>query len=652
MSKDHGAHSRVSIAGLLIAMGIIYGDIGTSPLYVMKAIVGKHAITPDLVLGGFSCIIWTLTLMTTIKYVLITLRADNNGEGGIFSLFALVRRQKRWLVFPAIVGGATLLADGIITPSISVSSAVEGLRILDPDINTIPIVVVIISALFFVQQFGTAIIGKGFGPIMLVWFSTLGTLGIISVVQTPEVLKAINPMYAINLLTHYPNGILLLGAVFLCTTGAEALYSDLGHCGRSNIRISWIFVKAALLINYAGQAGWMLRHSGEPLNERNPFFMLMPEWFLVPGIILATLATIIASQALISGSFTLVSEAMQLQLWPKSRIEYPTVQKGQLFIPGINLLLWIGCLGIVFYFKESEHMEAAYGLAITLTMLVTTLLLAFYLLRQRVNTVLVFLLIGVYLFIEGTFFYANAHKFADGGWVSMMMALLLSLLMLVWRRGRIIKASYTQTVDLRTYVPNLVELSQDTGVNKYATHLVYLTSANPSHEVEWKVIYSIFRKQPKRADTYWFLHVEVCDDPHTKEFRVTTLEPGKVFRIDFKLGFRVQPRVSLLFRKVVEDMVARGEVDILSRYESLRKQGQVGDFRFVVIDRFLSYENELPFFERIGMKTYFLLKRFTLSDEQSFGLDTSSVAVEKVPFIISPVKDFSLHRVEDPMPSV
>lgn len=652
MSKEHGAHSRVSLAGLLIAMGIIYGDIGTSPLYVMKAIVGKHAITPDLVLGGFSCIIWTLTLITTFKYLVIVLRADNKGEGGVFSLYALIRRRRKWLIFPAMIGGGTLLADGVITPSISVSSAVEGLLILNPNIKTIPIVMVILTALFFVQQFGTALIGKGFGPIMFVWFSVLMALGMVSLLQTPEVLAAFNPMYAINLLANYPNGYLLLGAVFLCTTGADALYSDLGHCGRSNIRYSWIFVKSALLINYAGQTAWMLRHTGEPLNDRNPFFMLMPEWFLMPGIILATVATIVASQAMITGSFTLISEATQLQLWPKGRIEYPTDQKGQLYVPGINLMLWMGCMAVLLYFQKSEHMEAAYGLAITITMLMTSILLMQYLRAQKWPLAVIVLLGIVFFTAELGFFYANAHKFAEGGWVSILIAGLIFVVMLVWRRGRMIKASYTQTVDLRTYVPNLVELSEDTGVNKYATHLVYLTSANPSHEVEWKVIYSIFRKQPKRADTYWFLHVEVCDDPHTKEFRVTTLEPGKVFRIDFKLGFRVQPRVSLLFRKVVENMVARGEVDILSRYESLRKQGQVGDFRFVVIDRFLSYENELPFFERIGMKTYFLLKRFTLSDEQSFGLDTSSVAVEKVPFIIAPVKDFSLHRVEDPAPSV
>lgn len=644
ITMGHHNHSRISMAGMLIAMGIIFGDIGTSPLYVMKAIVGTSAISSDLIIGGFSCVIWTLTLMTTVKYVIITLRADNKGEGGIFSLYALVRRQKKWLVFPAIIGGATLLADGVITPSISVSSAVEGLLILNSDIQTIPIVVLIISVLFFLQQFGTATIGRAFGPIMVLWFGTLLVLGLSSMMQTPEILKAFNPWYAINLLINYPNGLFLLGAVFLCTTGAEALYSDLGHCGRANIRVSWVFVKIALLMNYAGQSAWLLRHSGETLNGRNPFFQLMPDWFLIPGIILATLATIIASQALISGSFTLISEAIQLQLWPKSKIQYPTEMKGQLYLPSINILLWLGCLGVVFYFKKSEHMEAAYGLAITLTMLVTTLLLGFYLYKNRTNILLLVLIIGTYLFIEGIFFYGNLHKFADGGWVSLLMALVLINVMVIWRRGRILKNRYTDFVDLDPYLSKLEALSKDKEIPKFSTHLIYLTGSERLRQVEQRVIYSIFRKAPKRADTYWFVHVDVTDDPYTCEYEITTLLEGRAFRINFTLGFRMQPRISLLYRKVVEDMVQRGEVDINSRYESLKDQA--GDFRFVVIDRFLSSENELPFLERIGMKSYFFLKRFTQNDEESYGLDASSAVVEKVPFIIIPPKDYRLVRVE------
>ncbi|MCE3008685.1 MAG: KUP/HAK/KT family potassium transporter [Bacteroidetes bacterium] len=639
-------HSRITLGGLLISLGIIYGDIGTSPLYVMKAIVGDQRINQDLVLGGLSCVIWTLTLMTTVKYVIITLRADNKGEGGIFSLYALIRRQKRWLIFPAIIGGATLLADGIITPSISVSSAVEGLRILNPEINTIPIVLVILSLLFFVQQFGTAAIGKSFGPVMLVWFLVLFVLGLYSLLQTPEVLLAVNPVYAWNLLINYPGGFLLLGAVFLCTTGAEALYSDLGHAGRANIRLSWVLVKLCLLVNYLGQGAWLLRHSGQLLEGQNPFFQLMPAWFLPFGILLATLATIIASQALISGSFTLISEAVQLELWPKSKIIYPTEQKGQLYLPGINLLLWIGCLGIVLYFRESEHMEAAYGLAITITMLITTVLLGFYLAKRGTHAALLGPLMVLFLTVEGIFFVSNTHKFMDGGWVSLLIAIALVLVMLIWRRGRILKARYTDYVDLAGYLPMLQELSQDESVSKYSTHLIYLTSAPSNRKVEWKILYSIFRKQPKRADTYWFIHVDVTDDPHTREFEVETLVPGQVFRVNFTLGFRVQPRINLLYRKVVENMIASGEVDILSRYTSLRNHQQAGDFRFIVIDRFLSAENELPFFERIGMKSYFFLKHFTQGDEQSFGLDSSSATVEKVPFIITPPKDFSLKRIQ------
>lgn len=636
--------TAISTAGVLVSLGIIYGDIGTSPLYVMKAIIGNAPISEALVYGGISCVFWTLTLQTTIKYVLLTLQADNNGEGGIFSLFTLIRRKAKWLIVPAMVGGAALLADGIITPPISVSSAVEGLRILYPEIPTVPIVLVILTCLFLMQSYGTEIVGKAFGPIMLLWFTMLGSLGAVSVLHHPEIIQALNPYYAYNLLVNYPNGFWLLGAVFLCTTGAEALYSDLGHCGRPNIRLSWSFVKVSLLLNYLGQGAWLMTLEGKTLEE-NPFYGIMPGWFLLIGITVATIAAIIASQALISGSFTLISEAIRLNLWPKVRLVYPTNLKGQLYVPSVNWLLWMGCVGVVLYFRESEHMEAAYGLAITVAMLSTTVLMMYYLFTKLKSKILASVFLAVYLAIELSFLVANLNKFEHGGWVSLFIGAVLLSVMYIWLNAYHIKRSFTEYVRLKDYLPALKELSADETIPKYTTHLVFMTSAANPKEVESKVIYSIFQKRPKRADIYWFIHVETTDEPFTAEYKVKKIVEGDVIRIDFRLGFRVEQRINLFFRKVVEEMVSSGEVDITSRYPSLNKQHLIGDFRFVVLEKFLSYENDLPLKQRVIMEWYFNVKKFTSSESKWFGLDTSSVKVEKVPLVISPAKLPHMQRV-------
>ncbi len=636
----------VSAAGLLVAMGIIYGDIGTSPLYTLRAIVGPdRIIQSDVVLGALSCIFWTLTLQTSVKYVILILRADNRGEGGIFALYALVRRHARWLTLPAILGGAALLADGIITPPISVSSAVEGLRQIYPDIETIPIVIGILTVLFLIQALGTSVVGTTFGPIMLVWFTMLAALGIVQLVQAPGILAALNPYHAWWLLTQYPGGFWLLGSVFLCTTGAEALYSDMGHCGRGNIRLSWIFVKTALLLNYFGQGAWLLGIEGQKLADRIPFYQVMPAWFLTIGIIIATAATVIASQALISGSFTLISEAIRLNFWPKVRLRYPTVQKGQLFIPSINGLLWAGCVGIVLYFKESSNMEAAYGLAITLTMLMTTLLFAYYLYIKKYSPWGVLLFLTVYLTLEGAFLVANLVKFPHGGWVSVLIGASIAGVMYIWLRAFQIKLRLTEYVRIDQFIQSIKELSRDISIPKYATHIVFMSNAARQSEIESKIIYSIFQKRPKRADIYWFVHVDTTDDPYTMEYKVNTIATDDCYKVTFRLGFRVEQRINLFFRKVIEDMVKNHEVDITSRYESLNRQNVIGDFRFVVLEKFLSFENDLPASERIIMNLYFWVKSFTTSEDRWFGLDSSSVKIEKVPLVIRPVENVKLKRI-------
>jgi KUP system potassium uptake protein len=640
-------HKNVSAAGALITLGIIFGDIGTSPLYVLKAIVGENnIINPETILGGLSCIFWTLTLQTTIKYVILTLQADNKGEGGIFALYALVKKAKiKWLMYPAVIGGSTLLADGIITPPISVASAIEGLRVVNPHIHTIPIIIAILVALFTIQQFGTKLIGKFFGPAMLLWFLMLTIFGAAQIGTDFGVLKAVNPYYANKLLFGHPEGFLVLGAVFLCTTGAEALYSDLGHCGKRNIHITWVFVKIALLLNYFGQGAWLIAHAGEKLTT-NPFYSIIPEWFLPAGIAIATMATVVASQALISGSFTLINEAIRLNFWPKAKIKYPTDLKGQIYIPSINWMLLAGCIMIVLYFQESSGMEAAYGLAIVLTMLMTTTLLTYYMIIKRYNRIFISFCLVIYLTIEISFLIANLNKFSHGGWITLLIGCVLTTIMLVWFHARKIRNRYVEFVPLAEYLPVLEDLSHDLSVSKYATHLVYLTSANDRQAIESKIIYSITQKQPKRADIYWFLHVDVVDEPYRMEYKVNEFIHDDVIRIDFILGFRIAPRINLMFRKVVEDMVNRKEVDIRSRYKSLNKNNIIGDFRFVVIEKFVSFENELPFYEKVILDIYAALKHLSLSEERAFGLDTSSVTIEKIPLMIAPPKEINLRRIE------
>jgi KUP system potassium uptake protein len=644
----HNKNSKWSAAGLLVALGIIYGDIGTSPLYVMQAVFGgdnKLPISDTLVYGVISCIFWTLTFQTTLKYVVMVLRADNRGEGGIFALYALVRRHYTLLTIPAIIGGATLLADGIITPPISVMSAVEGLTVLNPNIPVVPIVIVILSLLFLVQILGTSTIGKAFGPIMLLWFSMLGLFGIIWILKEPSILKALNPVYGYRMLVQYPGGFWLLGAVFLCTTGAEALYSDLGHCGRSNIRTSWVLVKICLILQYMGQGVWLLQHLGQDLGGRKPFYELMPDWFILPGVIVATSAAIIASQALITGSFTLISEGIRLNFWPKVRLRYPSDQKGQIYVPSVNILLWIGCIMVVLYFQSSSKMEAAYGLAITLTMLMTTALFAFYLFAKKINKLLVLLFILVFGFIEGSFLVANLLKFMHGGYVSLLMALCIISIMIIWFFSNKIKMRLTEFVNLKPHIEPLKSLSADESMGKYATHLIFMTNSNKINDIEQKVLYSIFEKRPKRADIYWFVHVDVTDDPYTKKYKVDVLAPDDVVRINFKLGFRVEQKINLYFRKVLEDLLKNNEVHIHSRYDSLTQKEIIGDFRFVVLERFLSYDNELPLFERFVMQAYFFIKQFTNSEAQWFGLDHDNVKIEKVPLILKPASNVNLERI-------
>ena len=649
-SRHHKLHT-LSTAGVLVSLGIIYGDIGTSPLYVFKAIVDTatrgegHMITEDLILGGASCIFWTLTLITSLKYIFLALNADNKGEGGIFALYALVRRYKaKWVIYAAIIGCCTLIADGFITPAISISSAIEGVKVHSRNFDPRPFVIGILFLLFFFQQFGTSVVGKTFGPIMMIWFITIGAFGAIPLYHNLSVLKAINPAYAWDLLIHYPNGFWLLGAVFLCTTGAEALYSDLGHCGKINIRVGWGFVKISLLLNYFGQAAWLLDQHGTKLNGRIPFYSIVPEGLLVFGVVIATMAAIIASQALISGTFTLVNEAMKLKLWPSTLVRYPSQIKGQIYIPSINWILFGGTIAVVLLFKESTEMEGAYGLAIILNMLMTTSLLVYYYGTAKHSRLRTGAIAITFFILEGMFLVSNLSKFSQGGWFTYAIAFVFFLLMFVLLKARHLRDRHTEFVDLKHYVGVIQDLQADITIQKESTNLVYMAVADSKRYIDSNIIYSIFKKRPKRADVYWFIHVDTVDSPYTSKYSVDTIIPKKCFFVRIKLGFKADHRVNLLFNKILHEMAENAEIDLVSHYDSLRKHSMPADFKFIILHSLASVDSEISAFDDLIIQGYRFIKKHSLSTEQMYGLELANVEVEPVPIMVGPPAKVRIKR--------
>ncbi|WP_290374309.1 KUP/HAK/KT family potassium transporter [Paramuribaculum intestinale] len=634
---DGSSLRRITLAGMLVTVGIVFGDIGTSPLYVMKAIVGVNpGYDADYIIGAISCVIWTLTLQTTVKYVLIALRADNKGEGGILALFALLRRQPRgWLYIVAAVGAAMLVADGVITPAITVTTAVEGLRIVAPSTPVMPVVIGVILLIFMMQRVGTGRIGRCFGPFMLAWFLMLGVLGAVNLPACPEVLKAFNPWYAVKLLVSSPSWFMIMGAVFLCTTGAEALYSDLGHCGRRNITASWMFVKVMLILNYLGQGAWLLTHAREAAGGINPFYAVMPQWMTLAGVAMSTGAAIIASQALLSGSFTIFSEAVNLGFWPRLKIDYPSTEKGQLYVSSVNWCLLAGCLLTVVIFRDSSHIEAAYGLAVTIAMLTTTLLLAFWLRLRGVNMIVVGAFFAFFMTVEGIFFVANMSKFVHGGWFSLMIAAVVGSIMIVWRNSTRRRASFIEYRRMADSAATISAVKADKEIPKYASNLVYLSRSGDPSLVESKLLYSIVNKQPKRADHYWFVHIDHVDSPDELSYSVSVAVPETIYVVTMHLGFRVAPRISVYLRQIVEDLVASGDLDLRSGYPSLRREGIPGDFRFIILHRIFSPTSICGATTALLMRLHDILRHIGVSDTSAYGLDTSVVTAETVPLIIN-----------------
>ena len=624
---------KITAASLLVTIGIVFGDIGTSPLYVISAILGKSTITEELVLGGLSCIFWTLTLQATFKYIILTLRADNHGEGGVLSLYSLIKRTApRWTIYVAMIGCSALLADGIITPAISLTASVEGLRVMNDNVPVIPIVIVILIALFTFQQFGTEKIGKSFGPIMLVWFSMLSIMGIIWISENTSVLKAVNPYFAYHILTTHPTSWIIVGAVFLCVTGAEALYSDLGHVGRQNIRVAWIFVKTALLINYFGQGAWVLSVlEGQTLDGINPFFGMMPRWFVSTAVVIAVLASIVGSQSLISGSFSLISEAVKLDTWFRVQIRHPSKHRQQIFIPLINHILFLGCVFIVLYFQTSSNMEAVYGVAITITMLTTTILLFFYLRRKlHWNWIYVSALTGLFLTIETFFFAGNVHKLAHGAGFTIGLMLLFVLVMIIHYQAKHVLLRKRKFVDVHQFEDIITDVSNDKDIPKYATNIVYLTNSYSVHRMEKQILKSIYEKHPKRADAYWLLHFNETEVPFQQEYDFHEIVKDKIYRIDFNLGYRVKPSVREMFTHAVADLNKKGVINLVNHYESLRKHNVLPDFLFIVMRNTFNLDSDSGYVEIFLLNAYSLLQKVEEPPEQYLGIDRNSLLVEYI----------------------
>lgn len=655
---DEGHHfdtRKLTVIGVLVSLGIVFGDIGTSPLYVMTAIVNafKNGSMPlnEYIEGALSCIIWTLTLQTTLKYVIIALRADNKGEGGILALFSLVKHiKKKWLYLIAIIGAAALIADGVITPSLTVMASIEGLKLI-PDLSNINvgtidiITCVILVAIFVIQQFGTSFIGKFFGPVMVIWFLALGILGASHLKENFEILRAFNPYYAYKLIVNSPSAIVIMGAVFLCTTGAEALYSDLGHCGAKNIRASWTFVKSMLILNYLGQGAWVLAHFKEA-HAINPFFGIMPGWAIFPGVILATMAAIIASQALITGSFTIFSEAMSLNFWPNQQIDYPSGVKGQMYISKINWGLLFFCIIVVWHFKEASKMDAAYGLSITVTMLMTTMLLIFWLLKKRVNKALIILFALLYFAIEGGFFTANIVKFFEGGWITVVLAGSIGVCMYAWYNGRQIKNKFIKFVKLAKYVPIIKDMKLDESIPKYATNLAFLSRAKREDDIEAKIIYSIIRKQPKRADHYFILNIVNQEDPYTFKYFVDEIMPGTIYRINFLLGFKIDRRINDYFDQVLKDMMDEGVIPTRSSHPSLRAHNIPPDLKYVIIDNTYINDTLLTIKEKIILNIYNFVKYIGSDDFKAWGVSPHNVVVESAPLLDQDIVTKKIVQIE------
>jgi len=655
----------LSAGMVLVTLGIVYGDIGTSPMYTMKAIIagngGLLTMSTDVVLGALSLIIWTLTLITTVKYVMVAMKADNHNEGGIFALYSLVKKCAKWLIIPAMIGGAALLADGILTPAVTVTTAIEGLRTIpaahaiigDNQHIVVMITIIILCTLFALQKAGTSTIGKAFGPVMTLWFLFLGAMGVMNMFADISVVRALNPVRGILFLFDgklNAAGLMVLGSVFLCTTGAEALYSDMGHVGKSNIYVSWPFVKVCLILNYLGQGAWLItNHNNTVLNtikDLNPFFEMLPGQLRPFAVILSALAAIIASQALITGSYSIVSEAIKLDLMPHIKINYPSTTKGQIYIPLVNNIMWVGCIGVVLLFQSSEHMEAAYGLAITVTMLMTSILLYTYLavIRKRLWAAIPFILF--FGAIEAMFFFSSLTKFFHGGYFTVLMATAIFVVMFVWRRGTAVERTQSVYLPVDKYIDQLRSLSHDADYTTLADNLVFLTNDSSFDKLDRDILYSILDKRPKRAKAYYFINISLTDDPNTREFIVNDFGTDFLFKITLRLGFRVNQRINTYLYQIVGDLIKNNQLAPQNhKYSIYKEHSEIGDFRFCLLRKVLAPETDINGFDARCLELKYFIRRICGSPARWYGLENSNIVFEYVPLFSKVKRGQKLTRI-------
>ena len=644
---------KFSMGMFLVALGIVYGDIGTSPMYVMKSIIegngGLACVDQEFIVGSLSLVIWTITLLTTIKHVLIALRADNHGEGGIFALYSLVRHCGKWLIVPTMIGGCTMLADGVLTPAVTVTTAVEGLRSIEAvndllgegQFIVVLITLAIVSTLFMLQKSGTSSIGRLFGPVMVVWFLFLGVTGLFLTLGDLSILRALNPVYALRILFSPDNkeGLMILGSVFLCTTGAEALYTDMGHVGRTNIFVSWPFVKICLVLNYMGQCVWIIQNQSDPVMQAipsiNPFYVMLPESLRPASILLSAMAAIIASQALISGSYTLVHEAASLDLMPHLKVRYPSDTKGQIYIPSVNNILWLLCVVVILYFQSGSRMENAYGLAITISMLMMTILFGVYIGVLHKYRLAAVLFVAVFFALEGGFFVSSLGKFVHGGYVAIIISMAILFIMISWYRGTQIEQAQNILLKMREHLDDIKNLQDDESIPMCSNNMVYLVKGDETGKIDRDILYSILDKEPKRADAYWFISVNTTDDPNQKHYKVETFGTDYIFRVNLYLGFKVKPSVNIYLRQIVHDLLSTGELPKQTKRHSIYGASDVGSFKFCMIRKMMPQEGDIDFWDNLLIHAKYFIRRIGGNPIQWFGLETSNVIIEYVPLFLA-----------------
>ncbi|WP_420868069.1 KUP/HAK/KT family potassium transporter [Bifidobacterium simiarum] len=656
---------RVTLAMAIVALGVVYGDIGTSPLYMAQSFVsgqgGIQYADRQSVLGLLSLLFWSVTLITTVKYVLIAMRIDNKGEGGIFALYSMVRRYGKWLAYPAMIGGAAFLADSVLTPAVSISSAVEGLQtipqlepIFDANDNlTLMITVCIIVVLFAIQSRGTESIGKVFGIVVMIWFSFLAVVGVANLGTDWTVFAALNPWYGIDFLLFDPGnkaGLAVMGTVFLATTGAEALYSDMGHVGRGNIYATWPFIKIALILNYFGQGAWILRNQHNEslygIKSLNPFFQMMTPSLRSVAVVLSVAAGVIASQALITGAFTMVSEATGLNWMPHLQVRYPARTRGQLYIPAVNIVLCAATLSVLAMFKDSEHITAAYGLALTITMITTTILLAAYIWCAWKRRVFAIVFAILFLAIQTLFFIASMSKFLHGGWFTMLLTLAILGIMVTWDQGTKVERSQRRHMWPKEFLPALDALHRDFKIPYYADNLVYLTSDPELRRLDTDIFYSIFANHPKRARAWWAVSVQVTDDPFTREYSVENFGTSFLFRVRIRLGFKVSQNVATYLHQIMHDLINDGTLPRQTViYPKVDEDPEIGTIQYVLVHKALMPESKITSRGATSLRVKYAIRHLAGNPVKWFGLSAYNPVVEVQPLFVSTNKVPALKRV-------